>query len=101
MISNMHFLGIYEDAINSAIESAENLLKHEEFEFTDWDISQLNDWAVQYLTENGSFENITDSIIYAYFSSVKEYVNKKYPNAQIDFYVNCNDSHLYYDGMEV
>ena len=101
MIINMHFLGIYEDAINSAIESAENLLKREEFDFTDWDIDQLNDWAVQYLAENGSFENITDSIIYAYFSSAKEYVNKKYPNAQIDFYVNCNDSHLYYDGMEV
>lgn len=46
MISNLCFLGIHEDAINNAIEKAENLLK-------------------------------------------------------IDYYINGNDSYLYYDNTEV
>lgn len=101
MITNMQYLGIYEDAINNAIEKAETLLGMEEFDFTEQDICKMNDLSLQYLNENGSFENITNSIIEAYFSTVKWYVNEKYPNAQIDYYVNCSDSHLYYDCSEV
>lgn len=101
MISNMHYLGIYEDAINDAVESAENLLKHDDFDFGTQDINNMNEWAIEDLNENGSFDDITNSIINAYFSSAKAYVNKHYPDAQIEYYVNCNDSHLYYDGDEV
>ena len=101
MISNLHFLGIYEDAINNAIESAENLMKRPEFDFNAADIDEMNDWALEYLKENGDFSDITNSIIYAYFSSAKAYVNKYYPAAQIEWYINCNDSYLYYDGEEV
>lgn len=101
MITNLQYLGIHEDAIDRAIESAENLLRCEEFDFTERDVEKLNDEAFQYLKENGNFEDITNSIIYAYYSSAKEYVNNEYPYAQIDFYVNCHDSHLYYDGMEI
>jgi len=101
MISTMHYLGIYEDAINDAVESAENLLKHEDFDFTTQDIDNMNEWAFEYLKENGDFGNITDSIIYAYFSSARAYVNRRYPKAQIDYYINCNDSYLYYNGDEV
>ena len=49
MISNLHFLGIYEDAINNAIESAENLMKRPEFDFNVADIDEMNDWALEYL----------------------------------------------------
>ena len=101
MISNLHFLRIYEDAINNAIESAENLLKLEEFGFNDDDIDNMNAMAFECLIDNGSFSNITDSIIYAYFSSARAYVNKKYPEAQIDYYINSNDSYLYYNGMVI
>ena len=101
MISNMHYLGKNHQAINNAVESAENLLKHEDFDFTTQDIDNMNEWALEYLKENGDFGDITNSIIYAYFSSARAYVNRRYPKAQIDYYINCNDSYLYYNGDEV
>lgn len=99
MISNMHYLGIYEDAIDNAVESSENLLKL--FNFNDNDINLLNYYAREYLIENGNFNEITNSIIYAYFITAKEYVESKYPNAVVTFYVNYHDSYLYLDGVEV
>ena len=99
MISNMHYLGIYEDAINDAVESSENLLKL--LDFNDNDIDLLNYYAKEYLAENGNFNDITNSIIYAYFTTAKAYVESKYPNAAVTFYVNCHDSYLYLDGVEV
>lgn len=65
MITNLQFLGIYTDAIDSAIESAENLLR--KFGFDDSAIDEMNEWAVQNLEETGSFSDITNSIIYSYF----------------------------------
>lgn len=99
MISNIHYLGIYEDAIDDAVESSENLLRL--FDFNDNDINLLNDYAREYLIENGDFNEITNSIIYAYFITAKEYVESKYQNAVVTFYVNCHDSYLYLDGVEV
>lgn len=99
MISNMQYLGIYEGAIDDAVESSENLLKL--FDFNDNDINLLNDYAREYLIENGDFNEITNSIIYAYFTTAKEYVESKHPNAVVTFFVNCHDSHLYLDGVEV
>jgi hypothetical protein len=99
MISNLCYLGIYENAINDAIESSEELLKL--FGFGVSDVVEMNEWARDYLVENGSFESITNSIICAYFSSAKAYVENVYKEVEIDFYVNGHDSHLYYDGTEV
>ena len=101
MISNLHFLGIYEDAIDNAIEKAENLLKMDEFSFDDRVINRLHNVAKENLHDYGRIENITNTIIYCYFQAVKYLVTSEYPNAQIEYYVNCNDSHLYYDGTEV
>ena len=84
MISNIHYLGIYEDAIDDAVESSENLLRL--FDFNDNDINLLNDYAREYLIENGDFNEITNSIIYAYFITTKEYVESKYPNAVVTFF---------------
>ena len=101
MINGLCFLGIYEDAINSAIEKAESLMKHEDFDFDISDIDEMNEWALEYLKECGSFEDITNSIILAYFSSTEAYIKQKYPDADIDYYVNCMDSYLIYKGEEV
>ena len=99
MISNLCYIGIYEDAINDAIESSEELLKL--FGFGVNDVAEMNKCARDYLVENGSFEDITNSIIYAYFSSAKAYIENVYKEVEIDFYINGHDSHLYYDGAEV
>ena len=99
MITNLQFLGIYTDAIDSAIESAENLLR--KFDFDDSDIDEMNEWAVQDLEETGSFSDITNSIICSYFSSAKAYVERHFGDADIYYYINCTASHLYCDGEEV
>ena len=38
---------------------------------------------------------------YTIYKHIKEYLESKLPNAVFTFFVNCHDSHLYLDGVEV
>lgn len=102
MTSNLCFLGINEDAINNAIEKAENLLKMDELEFDEHDIYRLHGIAKGNLHDYGRInDNITNAIIDCYFQAVRGMVMYKYPKAKIEYYINGNDSHLYYDNTVV
>jgi len=100
MITNMQYLGIYEDAIDTAIESAENAFVECGINTID-QIHLLHENAMEYLKENGSFEEITNSIIYAYFDTAKWMINDQFPDRTVDYFVNCRDSHFIIDGHEV
>jgi len=99
MCTNFQFLGIYEDAINDAIDTCESALKKVGASISD--IDDMNDDALYRLKECGDFEDITNSIISAYFSTVGYFIKKYRPDADVDYYVNGDDSHLYIDREEV
>ena len=99
MITNLQYLGIYEGSINSAIESCEDALKR--LKFSDREIDQMNEWALNKLSEIGDWYEITNSIIYAYFDTTKYMIEDKHPKVEVDYYVNGDDSHLYVNGEEI
>ena len=96
------YLGIYEKAINDAVELAEYLL--ELFNFSESEINnKFHNCVKSYLKVYGDWENITNSIILSYFEAAKDAVTGRYPKfiSKIDYYVNGADSHLYYDGADI
>ena len=99
MITNLQYLGIYEDAIDNAINSCEEAMK--QMEFNVHDIDTMNEMAVDDLKDIGDWSDITNSIISAYFSTTKYLINKRYPELDVDYYINCSDSHFYIGGDEV
>lgn len=99
MNNYLQLLGIYPDAINSAISDAE------------WAVSlfglntdRLHEHAEMYLEEGGSFADITNSIIFTYFASA-EYMIRDFTGSRSEykpaFYVNCYDSHFYINNIDV
>lgn len=93
----LHLLNIYTDAINGAIESCETILKE-----LDPSISMdvIHDNAMSYLEQNGTFEDITNSIIRAYYTETKEYVEETFPELKIQFKVDCDLSEIYVKNAE-
>ena len=99
MITNLQYLGIYEDSIDSAINSCEEALKQLEFDVSD--IDRMNDYALEDLKACGDWNDITNSIINAYFSTTQWFIAQRYPEIDTDYYVNGYDSHFYIGGDEV
>lgn len=96
---NLGFLGIYPEAISDAISTSESVLK--ENGFTDYEIDNMNDIALTTLKEVGSFDHLTNSIIFAYFDAVKFMLERKFgDDMDVDYYINCHDSHFYIDNEE-
>ena len=63
--------------------------------------SEINDWyetVKESVKETCDINNITDSIIESCFSATKELLQSK--GYDIDYYTNCEDSHLYINGQE-
>ena len=98
MISNLAFLGIYPDAIDNAIEKSEKLMQ--KLGFSENDIAKMHDEAKENLNGIGNFNDITNSIILAYFATVKSFALED-DYSKISYYINCSDSHLYYEGNEI
>lgn len=92
MITNLQYLGIYPDAIDGAIETCENALKM--YNFTTWEIDDMNEHATEILADIGRFDDITNSIIKSYFWATADALQKKF-KVETDWFVNCDDSHFY------
>ena len=99
MITNMQLLGIYEDAIEKAVKDSETAMEH--CGFTSSEIDDMNDMAIDELEEAGDWRNITDSIIGAYYRVTADLIRQKDAEVDVDYYVNCHDSHFYINGEEV
>jgi hypothetical protein len=95
----MQLLGIYEDAINKAIETCEEAMT--QFAFTDREINDMHDMAIDELEEAGDWRHITDSIIGAYYRVTADLIRQTDAKVDVDYYVNCRDSHFYINGQEV
>ena len=95
--NRLSLVGIYEDGINDAIDTA--LLIADKYNLSARDIHNR---AEAWLCECGDFSDITNSIISAYFSVTAGLLSEKHPKLDIDYYVNGTlDSHFYIDGEEV
>lgn len=99
MMTNLAFLNIYPDAIDDAIESCEDAMK--ELGFTISEIDDMNECAMEDLKEIGSFDDITNSIISAYYHAAASMIEDKYPGISVDYYVNCHDSPFTVDKPEI
>lgn len=89
-------LGIYEDAINSAIDTAADAVE----QYAPDKLNDLHKLADDDLTITFGLDDITNKIILAYFLAAKWLIEEK-TGAEVDCYINCDDSHLYVDDMEV
>jgi len=98
-MSNIRFLGIYEEEINNAVDISELAMKQEGF--TEKEIKEMNDMALEQLEECGDWSNITNSIIDAYFTVTADLIKQRRKDKEVSYYVNEMDSHFYIDGEEI
>ncbi len=98
-MSNIRFLGIYEEEINNAVDTSELALKQEGF--TEKEIDEMNDMVMEQLEECGDWSNITNSIIDAYFTVTADLIKQRGLGVNVSYYVNGMDSHFYIDGEEI
>lgn len=99
MITNLAYLGIYPSAIDSAINSCEAAMKKVGMSISE--IEKMNEMALEEFQECGSLEDITNSIIRAYFDTTQYLIVEKFPGKKVDYFVNCEDSHFFIDGEEM
>ena len=99
-ISNLSYLGIYTNAIDSAIDKAEAALKERGLDVAA--IDSMNEQAVGRIEEMfPDFSEVTNVIIGCYFEAALTELEERFPNLETDYYVNGHDSHIYVAGEEV
>lgn len=98
-MSNIRFLGIYEEEINNAVDTSELAMKREGF--TEKEIEEMNDMVMEQLEECGDWSNITNSIIDAYFTVTADLIKQRGLGVDVSYYVNGMDSHFYINGEEI
>ena len=98
-MSNIRFLGIYEEEINNAVDTSELAMKREGF--TEKEIEEMNDMVIEQLEECGDWSNITSSIIDAYFTVAADLIKQRGLGVNVSYYINGMDSHFYINGEEV
>lgn len=90
-------IGLYPDTVNDKIGTAIDAVCT--FCGDQYEREFVNE-SVERLKEIGSFEDITNSCILAFFITAKDYISQK-ARKNVEYYINCTDSHLYVDGEEV
>lgn len=98
-MSNIRFLGIYEEEINNAVDISELAMKREGF--TEKEIKEMNDMVLEHLEECGDWSNITNSIIDAYFTITADLIKQRRKDKEVSYYINGMDSHFYINGEEI
>lgn len=94
----LNCFGIYEDEINKADEICQDVLCHAGLE-NRYD-EMMNDALDYFYDIQLSCEtNITNGLIGCMFNSTRNILMEKYPDLDVDYYVNGYDSHLYVNGM--
>lgn len=91
------FFGIYENALEKADEYCQDVLKNAGLE------NKIN--SVFHEAHDEFYElgwnrdaSITNALIYCMFDTTRSYISEKYPDLEIDVYVNCDDSDIIING---
>lgn len=90
------FLCIYPQAIESAKSACETALEQMGISTCD-----LDNEAEHAFKECSNLDDITNSIIYAYFETTKGMIEAAGKNVECSYYINCDDSHFYINGEEM
>ena len=99
-MNTLSFFGIYPDSIERADKICQKILKHANF--NDNEISELYDGIYDEFynyMDYAEFKTVTNALIFCMFYNTKNEIKKKYPDLDIDIYVNGLDSHMYIDGV--
>ena len=89
------FLGIYTWDIETAIKKAENACFDAGIDLCDEANDLDMDIFFWFLKHNGDWENITTSIIEAYYYALGKAVEQNIPEATVTYYVNGAASSFY------
>lgn len=93
----LNFFGIYEDALERADEYCQDVLTNAGLENK---IDSVFDEAYDRFYEFSweSSMSITNALIYCMFDTTRSFITEKYPDLEIDVYVNCDDSDIIING---
>ena len=83
--------GLYPDVIEDVMKRCENALY--EAGFGDRAISDMYEETTEMLNDCADFNNLTNSIIESLFATTTAQLKEK--GIETNYYVNCDDSHLY------
>lgn len=99
MSDTLSYFGIYPDEIERADEICQDVLEH--LGVSDNEIDRMYSEAYDdfYSADFDSFGHMTNALIYFMFNSVRSLIKEKYPDLDVDIYVNGYDSHLCVNGM--
>lgn len=93
----LNFFGIYKNALEKADEFCQDVLRNAGLE------NKIN--SVLNEAHNQFYEfswdrnvSITNALIYCMFDTTRNYIAEKYPDLEIDVYVNCDDSCMIING---
>ena len=86
MISTCEFLGIYAETIESVAKECEDTM--EKLGFSISEIDDMNDYAKEEFEEIGRLNEITNSIIGAYYRATEYMIHQKFPKLEVTYYVD-------------
>lgn len=94
MSNKLGYFGIYPDEVERVDEICQDILEH--LGASDDEISDVYDEARGnfYNADFDSFGHPTNALIYFMFDGVRSLINKKYPDLDVDIYVNGWDSYM-------
>jgi len=86
MISTCEFLGIYAETIERVAKECEDTM--EKLGFSIREIDDMNDYAKEEFEDIGRLNEITDSIIGAYYRATEYMIHQKFPKLEVTYYVD-------------
>ena len=95
----LSYFRIYPDEIKRADEICQDVLEHLGASNSEIDRVYSEAYDNFYSADLDSFGHMTNALIYFMFDSVRSLIKEKYPDVDVDIYVNGYDSHLCVNGM--
>lgn len=98
MNSILSMFGIYPDAIQTNIRIAEKIVS--ETGCSSAEVNSLMNYVAEQFTGGElNYEDITNSIIQTAFDYAGGILSKRIPGAELSYYINCDDTHVYINGQ--
>ena len=96
-METLNFFGIYENALEKADEYCQDVLKNAGLENKiDSVFHEVYNQFYEFNWDKSA--SITNALIYCMFDKTRSYIIEKYPDLEIDVYVNCDDSDIIING---
>lgn len=97
MITTCAYLGIYPNTIENVVNDCEEIMAR--LGFDDNEIDDMNEYAKDEFEDVGCLDDITNSIIRAYYGATEYMIHEKYPFLRVNYYVDCGCSSFDVDDL--